>query len=87
MKHFTNIEARNTFALFDSWRERSADEVAVTSADVRAASTIIRRLDLNLRAPDGINLAIALRVGASVATFDRRMAENAVALGLTIAAI
>jgi predicted nucleic acid-binding protein len=47
---------------------------------------VIRRLDLNLRAPDAINLAIALRLGAALATFDRRMTENARTLGLAISA-
>jgi predicted nucleic acid-binding protein len=86
MNRFTMDEARDTFTLFDNWRARSANEVEVTSADIRTATTVIRRLDLNLRAPDAINLAIALRLGAALATFDRRMTENARTLGLAISA-
>lgn len=80
-------EARAAFSGFDTWRTRSAEMEDVDGADIRAATAIIRRLDLAVRAPDAINLAIANRLGASVATFDRRMAENARALGLTVAAI
>jgi uncharacterized protein len=87
MHHFTRDEARETFVLFDDWRDRSAQEIELTPADVSTAATVIRRLDLNLRAPDAINLAIAIRLGASIATFDRRMAENARTLGLAVAAI
>ncbi len=55
------------------------------SADIQAATATIRRLDLNIRAPDAINLAIAHRIGASIATFDRRMMENARVLGIATA--
>ena len=77
---------RAIFDAFDIWRARFADEEDTVSSDILAATAIIRRLDLNLRAPDAINLAIALRLGASVATFDRRMAQNARALGINIEA-
>jgi predicted nucleic acid-binding protein len=79
-------EARDTFALFDSWRAHSADSVEIAPADISAATAIIRRLDLNLRAPDAINLAVAERLGAAIATFDSRMADNARTLGITVAA-
>jgi len=54
--------------------------------DIQAATAIIRRLNLNLRAPDAINLAIAMRLHASNATFDRGLVANAHALGIAIAA-
>jgi predicted nucleic acid-binding protein len=79
-------EARAIFNRFDAWLARSTQAAYVTGIDVQTAATIIRRLDLNIRAPDAINLAIALRLAASVATFDRRMAHNARALGITVAA-
>jgi predicted nucleic acid-binding protein len=86
MGRITGDEARATFALFDTWRARSADDAETTTIDIRVATTFIRRLDLNIRAPDAINLAIALRLGASIATFDRGMAQNAGTLGIPVAA-
>jgi predicted nucleic acid-binding protein len=80
-------DARAAFSGFDTWRTSSTEVEDVDGADIRAATAIIRRLDLNIRAPDAINLAIAIRLDASIATFDRRMTENARALGLTVAAI
>jgi predicted nucleic acid-binding protein len=85
MNQIQQSRTRAIFDAFDIWRARFADEGDTVSSDLLAATTIIRRLDLNLRAPDAINLAIALRLAASVATFDRRMAQNARALGITVA--
>jgi predicted nucleic acid-binding protein len=86
MNQIQESRTRAIFDAFDIWRARFADEEEAVPSDLLAATTIIRRLDLNLRAPDAINLAIALRLAASVATFDRRMAHNAQALGITVAA-
>jgi predicted nucleic acid-binding protein len=86
MNEIQDSRTRAIFDAFDVWQARFADEEDIVSSDILAATTIIRRLELNLRAPDAINLAIAQRLGASIATFDRRMAENARALGITVAA-
>jgi hypothetical protein len=86
MNHIQQVTAREIFAAFDIWRSQSTDEEDIASADIKAATAIVRRLDLNIRAPDAINLAIASRLGASVATFDRGMAQNAAALGIPVAA-
>jgi len=86
VNRINEVAARAIFAGFDTCRARFADEEDAVSADIQAATAIIRRLELNLRAPDAINLAIALRLDASVATFDRRMAESARTLGIAIAA-
>ncbi len=56
-------------------------------SDLDDAQTMLRRLDLVLRAPDAINLAIAQRLGAELATFDIRMAECARALGIAVVAL
>jgi uncharacterized protein len=81
----TADEARETFALFDNWRARSADDADAEPEDIRNATAIVRRLNLNLRAPDAINLAIAMRLHASIATFDRGLIANAHALGIAVA--
>ena len=80
-------EAQAIFGRFDTWRARSARTENVVGGDIQSATAIIRRLDLNLRAPDAINLTIALRIGASLVTFDRRMADNASALGIVVEAV
>ena len=80
-------EAQQTFTRFDAWRARSTDSENTTPDDIRRAESIIRRLNLNLRAPDAIHLAIASRLHASLATFDTGMATNAHSLVVTISRI
>jgi predicted nucleic acid-binding protein len=46
----------------------------------------IRRLDLDIRAPDARNIAIAQRIGATLMTFDTKMAITAQAPGVPVAA-
>jgi len=86
-RELTDEQARAVFAVFDRWASEQAARVQVSSADVVAAEVFIRRLDLNLRAPDAINIAIAARLGAELATFDDRMAGAARALGCAVAEI
>jgi len=77
--------ARDVLRHFDDWRSRAAQLAEVTPSDIGAADRAIRRLDLTLRAPDAIHLAIADRLGAELATFDMRMAACAHALGVGVA--
>jgi len=53
-------------------------------ADILRAEQLIRRLDLTLRTQDAIHIAIALRIDVALATFDRRMAGVARALGIQV---
>jgi len=71
------------FAHFDAWVTSIRSE-AVTPDDVRAATRLVRRFDLALRTPDALNLAIADRCGATVLTFDAKMALAARALGINV---
>ncbi|HRD45804.1 MAG TPA: type II toxin-antitoxin system VapC family toxin [Caulobacter sp.] len=86
-RDLTEAEARATFSLFDSWAAAQAARVQVAPADMSAAEAFVRRLDLNLRTPDAVNIAIALRLGADLATFDARMADSARALGCGVVAL
>ena len=79
-------DAGAVFADFDAWIERAAGRVEIQAADVAAAASFIRRLDLNLRAADAIHIGIAGRVGAILATFDAKMANSALSLGVPVAA-
>lgn len=67
----------------DRWVSIALTIAPVTSEDIRAATASLRRLDLNLRTPDAVNIATAARLGAALVTFDRRMAIAARALGVT----
>jgi predicted nucleic acid-binding protein len=82
----TAEDARGAFAALDVWTARAARSVTASPADIAAANTYLRRLDLPLRTPDAINIAIAERAGCTLLTFDRKMADNAMTLGIPVAA-
>jgi len=78
--------ARDAFSIFDAWTARETQREQMVSADIASATAFLRRLDLALRAPDAINIAIAQRIGADLLTFDDQMAASARALGVTVLA-
>lgn len=79
-------DGRAAFANFDLWAARAARRVETTAADVGAAEEFLRRLDLNLRTPDALNIAIAQRTEAALATFDEKMGTAARELGVGVVA-
>ncbi len=85
-KELKNTEARALFSKFDDWKLTSAKQMYLEPTDIAAAEAFLRRLDLTLRAPDALHIAMAKRAGASLATFDTKMAASAQNLGLEIAA-
>jgi uncharacterized protein len=85
MREIPTDEGRMILATFDSWMTTVGTEVEISAADVASATGFLRRLDLQLRAPDAIHIAVARRIGATLVSFDRRMVGNAGALGLDVA--
>ena len=85
-RDITAEEARQAFSSFHAWTARVTQRVETTAADIAAADAFIRRLDLPLRASDAINIAIAQRLDAAIATFDDKMAACARALGTAVTA-
>ncbi len=81
----TKTEAKNVFRRFDAWKQVRVKSVEIDSMDVAAAEAFLRQLNLTLFAPDALHIAIAKRTGASLATFDTKMAASAQNLGLALA--
>jgi predicted nucleic acid-binding protein len=52
-----------------------------------AVEVFLRRLDLALRTPDAINIAMAQRLGATLVTFDKKMAAAARSIGTAVAKV
>ena len=77
--------AHAAFANFDAWTARLSPRLRTEASDVIDAEGFLRRLDLTLRTADALNIAIVRRHGLTLATFDRRMAAVATALGLATA--
>jgi uncharacterized protein len=80
----TEPQARKVLAEFDSWSATEAGRAEMNATDIGAAQSFLRRLDLPLRTGDAINIAIAQRLGAMLATFDGKMAASARTLGVAV---
>ncbi len=76
--------ATAAFAALDAWTAIAAKRESLTTGDVGVAISHVRRLQLRLRAPDAINIAIAQRCESQLLTFDDKMARSARALGLSV---
>lgn len=84
-QELTKNEGRLVFSNFDIWSGRFGERVEFERGDLSAADAFLRRLDLTLRTPDAINIAIAQRVDATLATFDQGMGVAARRLGVAVA--
>jgi predicted nucleic acid-binding protein len=76
--------AREAFAKVDTWVAAAALPAKLENGDVLLAERFLRRLDMTLRTQDAMHIALALRLGASLATFDARMAGSARGLGAVV---
>jgi uncharacterized protein len=77
-------EARTAFSNFDSWCARYTRRLEIDTIDVSGASSLMRRLDLSLRTPDALHLAMVHRTNCKLLTFDKSMASAAQGLGIEI---
>ena len=77
-------EALTLLADFDLWRAQSTTVANVQAADIAAANILVRRLDVVLRGPDAIHIAIVQRLGAHLLTFDKGMEKVAASIGLRL---
>lgn len=77
-------DARAALTNSDVWSGQRTLGAETTTSDIGTAESMLRRLDLTLRAPDAINLAIAQRLSADLATFDIKMAASAGTLGISV---
>jgi len=85
MRDLTREQGEFALATFDGWASTACIRIEISQRNVALAASFLRRLDLTLRAPDAINIAVAHRLRASLVTLDARMAANAVTLGVAVA--
>jgi predicted nucleic acid-binding protein len=84
MRQINRAGAQRCLSDFDTWTRNNVQRADTVAAGVKAADTFLRRLDLPLRTPDALNIAITVRIGAKLATFDTKMASSARSLGCQI---
>lgn len=78
-------EAKAALHLLDQWVATRANASTLSPGDVATAGIWLRRFDLSLRTPDALHIAMAQRLGLTIATFDRGMATAARSLGIEVA--
>ena len=77
MNRLTAETANLAFRRFDEWLSRNVQIVRCAPEHMAAAGQIVRDFTSKLSAPDAIHLAITRLSGATLATFDDRMADGA----------
>lgn len=85
MRDLTREDGLLALEHFDTWMSRAAGRREITTADIGAADQMLRRLDVNLRTPDALHIAMTRRLEATLVTFDCGMAAAAGALGVAVA--
>lgn len=68
--------AASVLAALDAWTLKATRRETLTAGDINSAISLMRRLEMGLRAPDAINIAIAERCAATLLTFDEKMAPR-----------
>lgn len=74
-------DVASLFLAFDAWIASTVQRESLEASGGPNANTLVRRLELGLRAPDALNIAIAQRCSATLFTFDQKMATAARAVG------
>jgi predicted nucleic acid-binding protein len=84
MDQLAAADVRDRIASLDRWLMLDAEVIDLEAADIRLASLFVRRLELGLRMPDAIHIAVSQRMGATLATLDVRLAGAASALAVAV---
>ncbi len=82
MGEMTHAFAQRHLAGLDEWVSRAANRVQTSASDVERAALFVRRLELGLRTPDALHVALAQHHRCTIASFDARMIEAAEKLGI-----
>jgi predicted nucleic acid-binding protein len=80
MKLKTAAEGEMLIGSLDQWVGETGGAVSLDALDAREATLLVRRFDLNLRAPDALHLAICRRLQARLVTLDNTLTAAARAL-------
>ncbi len=80
-------QAQQALDSFDAWVESNVRRDVTGVEDMALAARFVRRFELALRMPDALHLAVAMRLGASLATLDRRQSTAAKSLGMSLAVL
>jgi uncharacterized protein len=78
----TPSQGSHLLNVFDGRAAANAESLEVEPADLRVASTFVRRFELGSKTPDSLHVAVCQRLGSPLLTFDGRQAGAAERLGV-----
>lgn len=84
MRDISASAAGRLAANFDAWLAGTPQRVTLRPEDVTTATAYLRRFHLTLRTPDALHVAVAHRLGTTLATLDARLAADAGRLGIPV---
>ncbi len=85
MRALTVAQGRRVLATFDEWVSSHVFVAPTEPGDISQCAKYLRRLDLPLRTPDALHIAIASRLRAPILSFDRNLLSSARRLGVPTA--
>ena len=77
INRLTEPAAEQALDLFDRWVVEETHCVEIAFDDMSRADRIVRNFTTKLAGPDAIHLALAIKLGLPIATFDDRLAAAA----------
>lgn len=83
MNQRTSDEGAELLENLDDWVGATPEAYDLEPGDIAAATALVRRFDLKLRAPDALHLAICRRLEARLITLDSTLADAAKTIGVT----
>lgn len=78
----TSAQAKKLFAAFDLWIEDSVELLAIEPRDIAFAGQIVRRIELGLRLPDAVHLAVCANRNLTLVSLDKTLLAAAVNCGV-----
>ena len=70
-------QGRTALDILDKWLDGDTHLVNVNNDDIESADRMVRDFETKLLVPDAIHLAVTKRLGATLVTFDARLAAAA----------
>lgn len=77
-------ETTRMLSRFDAWCAANAEMVSTEPLDIRLAAVFVRRIDIPLRMPDAMYLAVAHRLHVPLCSFDAEQITAARSLGVDV---
>lgn len=83
MREIPAAEGRSILSDYDRWIAATAEVERILPTDVALCASYLRRLDLPVRTPDALHIALASRLGAAILSLDKQLLSSAAKLGVS----